>query len=89
MRVNALVDFEAFRSELEQAVPRADRSKGGRPPYDHVLMFRILILQACHSLSDERTEYLIKDRLSFMRFLGLSLADRVPDANSIGTSARR
>ena len=38
-RVNALVDFEAFRAELEQAVPRADRSKGGRPPYDHVLMF--------------------------------------------------
>ena len=84
-RVNALVDFEAFRPELEQAVPRADRSKGGRPPYDHVLMFRILILQASHSLSDERTEYLVKDRLSFMRFLGLSLADRVPDANSIWT----
>ena len=82
-RVNALVDFEAFRAELERAVPRADRAKGGRPPYDHVLMFRILILQASHSLSDERTEYLIKDRLSFMRFLGLSLADRVPDANSI------
>jgi IS5 family transposase len=82
-RVNALVDFEAFRQDLERAVPRAERLKGGRPPYDHVLMFRILILQASHSLSDERTEYLIKDRLSFMRFLGLSLADRVPDANSI------
>jgi transposase, IS5 family len=82
-RVNALVDFEAFRPELERAVPRSNRAKGGRPPYDHVLMFRILILQASHSLSDERTEYLVKDRLSFMRFLGLSLADRVPDANSI------
>jgi transposase, IS5 family len=84
-RVNSLVDFEVFRPELKQAVPRADRSRGGRPPYDHVLMFRILILQASHSLSDERTEYLVKDRLSFMRFLGLSLADRVPDANSIWT----
>lgn len=42
-----------------------------------------MILQASHSLSDERTEYLVKDRLSFMRFLGLSLAERVPDANSI------
>ena len=31
-RVNALVDFEAFRLELERAVPRADRAKGGRPP---------------------------------------------------------
>src|SRR4051794_20535110 len=76
-------DFEAFRPELERAVPRADRAKDGPPPYDHVLMFRILILQASHSLSDELTEYLIKDPLSFMRFLGLSLADRVPDAKSI------
>ena len=64
---------------------RADRSKGGRPPFDHVLMFKVLILQAMHSLSDERCEYLIKDRLSFMRFLGLGLADAVPDANTIWT----
>ena len=48
-------------------------------------MFKVLILQASHSLSDERTEYLIKDRLSFMRFLGLGLADTVPDANTIWT----
>jgi hypothetical protein len=38
-RVNALVDFEMFREALETAVPRGDRSKGGRPPFDHVLMF--------------------------------------------------
>ena len=82
-RLSALVDFETFRSELERAVPRSDRAKGGRPPYGPVLMFKILILQASHSLSDERTEYLIRDRLSFMRFPGLSLTDRVPDANSI------
>ncbi len=74
-RVKALVDFEIFRPALEAAVPRADRSKGGRPAFDHVLMFKILILQAMHALSDERTEFLIKDRLSFMRFLGLGLAD--------------
>jgi transposase, IS5 family len=79
--MKAIVDFEMFRADLERAVPRSDR--GGRPPYDHVLMFRVLILQSSHSLSDERTEYLIKDRLSFMRFLGLSLAQSVPDANSI------
>ena len=54
-------------------------------PFDHVLMFKVLILQASHSLSDERTEFLIKDRLSFMRFLGLGLADPVPDANTIWT----
>ncbi len=72
-----------FRAELERAVPRADGTKGGRPAFDHVLMFKILLLQAMHGLSDERCEYLIKDRLSFMRFLGLGLADPVPDANTI------
>lgn len=84
-RLNALVDFELFRAALETAVPRGDRSKGGRPAFDHVLMFKVLILQAMHSLSDERCEYLIKDRLSFMRFLGLGLGDAVPDANTIWT----
>jgi hypothetical protein len=48
-------------------------------------MFKVLVLQASHSLADERTEYLIKDRLSFMRFLGLGLCDPVPDANTIWT----
>ena len=84
-RLNTLVDFELFRGDLERAVPRSDRSRGARPAFDHVLMFKALILQASHGLSDERTEYLIKDRLSFMRFLGLGLADAVPDANTIWT----
>ena len=48
-------------------------------------MFKTLVLQTSHNLSDERTEYLIRDRLSFMRFLGLDLADTVPDANTIWT----
>ena len=84
-RLNAVVDFELFRADLERAVPRSDRAKGGRPSFDHVLMFKTLVLQTSHNLSDERTEYLIRDRLSFMRFLGLDLADTVPDANTIWT----
>jgi IS5 family transposase len=82
-RLNALVDFALFRPDLEQAGPRKDRAKGGRPPFDHVFMFKVLVLQTSHSLSDERTEDLIKDLLSFMRFLGLGRADPVPDANTI------
>jgi transposase, IS5 family len=42
-----------------------------------VLMFQVLVLQQLHNLSDDRTEYAIRDRLTFMRFLGLSLGDRV------------
>ena len=46
-------------------------------------MFKIVILQAQHNLSDARTEFLIRDRLSWMRFVGFSLGDRTPDENTI------
>jgi transposase len=77
------VDFEMFRGDLDQALSYADGTQGGRPPFDPVMMFKILVIQATNNLSDERTEYLINDRLSFMRFLGLGLSDRVPDARTI------
>jgi transposase, IS5 family len=79
----AAVDFEVFRPELETALAYSDGSRGGRPPFDPVLMLKVLVIQTVNTLSDERTEYLINDRLSFMRFLGLGLSDRVPDARTI------
>lgn len=82
-RLAAVVDFELFRPELEAALARAGRSRGGRPPYDAVLMFRVLILQALYTLSDEQAEYQLRDRLSFMRFVGLGLHEAVPDATTI------
>ena len=78
-----VVDFELFRPELEAALSYSDGAKGGRPPCDPVMMFKVLVIQAHNNLSDERTEFLINDRLSFMRFLGLALGDRVPDATTI------
>jgi IS5 family transposase len=77
------VDFEIFRGDLVKALAYSDGSQGGRPPFDPVMMFKVLVIQAANSLSDERTEFLISDRLSFMRFLGLGLSDRVPDARTI------
>lgn len=79
----ATVDFEIFRSDLEVALAYGDGAKGGRPPFDPVMMLKILIIQAQNNLGDDRTEFLINDRLSFMRFLGLSLGERVPDAKTI------
>jgi transposase, IS5 family len=82
-RLAAVVDFELFRGELERALKRSDRAKGGRPPYDAVLMFKVLVLQTLYTLSDDQTEYQLRDRLSFMRFVGLALHEPVPDAKTI------
>jgi hypothetical protein len=57
-----VVEFELFRAELEAALDRSDRAKGGRPPYDPVLMFKVLVLQTLYTLSDDQTEYQIRDR---------------------------
>ncbi len=64
----AVVDFEVFRGLLVAALRRSVRGKGERPPFDPVPMFKILVLQALYSLSDEAAEFQIRDRLSFQRF---------------------
>src|SRR5262249_31064755 len=47
------------------------------------MMFKVLVLQTLYNLADEQVEYQIRDRLSFMRFLGLGLEDTVPDATTV------
>src|SRR5450759_5149333 len=72
--ISANIPFESFRAEIEE-VPRLKsedrKSNAGRKPYDAVLMFKILVLQTLYNLSDDQLEYLIRDRLSFMRTLYL------------------
>lgn len=82
-KLASVVDFEPFRYRIVKALKRSDGAKGGRPPYDPILMFKVLILQALYGLSDEQAEFQIRDRLSFMRFLGLGPGDPVPDATTI------
>lgn len=83
-RLQQHIDFEFFGKPLQEFFDKdIDRSKGGRPAYAYVLMFKILILQRYYNLSDDTIEYAILDRLSFMRFLGLGINDRVPDAKTI------
>ena len=82
-KIQKVVNWELFRSLLEVVRDKEHKSNAGRRPFDIVLMFKVLILQSLYNLSDEQTEFQIRDRLSFMRFLGLSLGDRVPDAKTI------
>lgn len=82
-KLASVVDFEPFRYRLLKALKRSDGAKGGRPPYDPILMFKILILQALYGMSDDQAEFQIRDRLTFIRFLGLGPGDAVPDAKTI------
>ena len=86
VEINAVVPWEEFRPFLERVwrKPEGDRkSRAGRKPIDAVLMFKTLVLSALYNLSDDQIEYQVRDRLSFMRFLGLGLGDRVPDAKTV------
>lgn len=82
-KLNEVVPWEAFRADLETLRGKERKSAAGRKPFDVILMFKILIIQSLYNLIDDAVEYQIRDRLSFTRFLGLSLADRVPDAKTI------
>lgn len=78
-----IIEWEVFRPILNIAFKKEHKGSGGRPPYDYLLLFKVLVLQRLFNLSDDQTEYQINDRMSFMRFLGLSLGDKVPDAKTI------
>lgn len=77
------VDWEGFRRLLEKVHQKERKSNAGRKPFDVVLMFKVLVLQHLYNLADDQTEYQIRDRYSFCRFLGLTPEGRVPDAKTI------
>ena len=82
-RLERSIAWEGFRPLLTGLYKKRSARKGGRPPFDAVLMFKVLVLQHFYNLSDEQTEFQIRDRHSFCRFLGLSPEGRVPDAKTI------
>ena len=84
--VDHLVPWESFRAEIEAVVLTPDelkKSSAGRKPFDAILLFRMLVLQALNNLSDEQVEYQVRDRLSFTRFLRLGIEDSIPDATTL------
>jgi IS5 family transposase len=83
VKFNEYIDWELFRPVIEDALPKVDYSRGGRPPFDKVFLFKVLVLQSLYDLSDEQTEYQITDRHSFRRFLGIDYNDAIPDQNTI------
>jgi len=88
-RLNKVVNWEYFRTTIEELVNKEKMVNAGPKPYDPLLMFKILILQRYYNLGDHQIEYQILDRLTFCRFLGLSLNDRVPDEKTVWSFRER
>ena len=83
-RLDGVIDWKIFQPVLDRVFPPVTpKGPGGRPAYPKLFLCKILVVQRLYHLSDEATQFQILDRLSFQRFLGLSLSDPVPDQNTI------
>lgn len=82
-KLNLVIDWRLFEGILNGVFAKGDKGAGGRPPYNYMLLFKTLILQRLFNISDDQAEFQINDRMTFRRFLGLSLGDQVPDAKTI------
>ena len=83
-KLNEYIHWKIFESPINEAFKNEDRdlSKGGRPPFNRLMLFKALVIQSLYNLSDDQLEYQIIDRASFKRFLGLKKSDKVPDSKT-------
>lgn len=82
-KLSSVIDWGELEVILSSVFKSEKKSKAGRKAYDRLMMFKILVISKYYGITHETLEFQIKDRLSFQRFLGLRLSDRVPDANTI------
>lgn len=88
-KLDSVMDWEMFREPLtalcqnEYGISKLILQRGGRPPIDVIVKFKTSVLRRIYNLSFDQIEYQINDRLSFMRFLGLGLNDKVLDSRTI------
>lgn len=78
-RLSRLIDWSRFDLVLKDV----HASRKGEASYPPLVMFKVLLLQRWHGLSDPGLEAALRDRLSFLRFAGLSLEDPTPDHSTI------
>ncbi len=82
--LNAVVNWSVFVPILAKGLKKEKQSNAGRPvSFEPLLMFKVLILQSLYNLADGQTEFQIRDRFTFLRFLGLTPESRIPDEKTI------
>lgn len=85
--LNEKIEWESFRKILKTIRPEKNPNNirnAGRKPFDEIMMFKVIILQRLYNLSDDQTEFQLKDRRSFERFVsGGDTLYYMPDAKTI------
>jgi len=82
VKLNKLVDFENFRKSLK-GIYSQDMTRQGRPAYDCIMMFKLLLLGQWYSLSDRELASSLRLRIDFMYFTGLTPTSKLPDYSTI------
>lgn len=80
--INNMIDWTPVERRLKKSLKRAANAVG-KPAYPGIVMFKCLVLQRMYNLSDLELEEQLRDRLSFLRFVGLGLSDDIPDSTTI------
>ena len=82
-RLNGVMEWGVFERLISKVRAKDNLHAAGRPAFDGMMMFKVLVVQSLYNLSDAQMEFQIRDRFSFKRFLGLTPDDTVPDEKTI------
>jgi transposase, IS5 family len=82
-KLDKAINWSHFKPVLNKAFRKERKSNAGRPPFDYVMMFKVLVLQTMYNLSDAQTQFQILDRYTFRRFLGIQTENEIPDEKTV------
>lgn len=79
--IDQMIDWDPVDKKLKKILKRTSNAVG-KPAYSALVLFKGLVLQRMYNLSDVELEEQLRDRFSFLRFVGLGISDDVPDATT-------
>lgn len=83
-----LIPWDQLAKSIADLYPNSKRS-AGRPHWPIKMMLKCLMIQKWYGLSDPQLEEMLRDRLSFRRFVGLGLQEDTPDETTFVVFRRR
>lgn len=81
-KINALINWKQIEDIINDNYGKG-KSRSGKPSWDGIVLFKMNLIRSWYKLSDRETEQQVNDRISFGRFIGISLDDSVPDSTLI------